>query len=472
MTPYEMIIERYKLPFCLYEYQILTVNALAPLRKTGHYLSVGVGKTATSTACALYKFLIGDAQKAIVLMPPILLTSWYRWLSSISGTSAMIYRGSPKARLKLSFDTDFVLMSYQVFKLDQARILAEFDNRSTVLICDEATAVKNSSSATHKVVRDFSLDGFLMLLTGTPLAKIDDAFAYIKLLAPSIYRDMAHFQNIHHETCDWYGNPTRYGNLDMLNRNMSVNAVRLLKEDVLDDLPPVTYSPLFYELEPRHLKLYKQLEQENLLRFNDGSVISALETTALWHALQQIVMAYDFYSGMQEARSAGYDLIDEILAELDGAKLIIFTNYRRTSIGVTQYLKDRGAVSVFGDVTPDKQQQNIDRFLNDPQCRVLVAQVQSAGYGLNLQSACSDVLFIESPLSPIHFEQAVGRVYRNGQANRVHVRIAIAEKTIQIHLHRLLLHKDALVNKVVRNYQDIVDALYGTTSYPADMTVN
>lgn len=472
MTPYEMVLSNFKLPFNLYKYQVETVNALAPLPRSGHYLAVGVGKTATSTVCALYKKEVGEIDQVIVLMPPILLTSWYRWLKSIDGVTALIYRGTVKQRKKMDLKTpQFILMSYQIFKGDFERINAELPADRTALICDEATAIKNIESATYKHVRDYG--EHLMLLTGTPLAKVVDGYAYVKLLAPSVYRNYNQFVGIHVTRHDFFDRPVEFANLDILAKNMRVNAVRILKEDVLTQLPAIRYQPLYYDLDPKHLQLYHQLAEEQILELESGGKIDMTSASALWHGLQQIVMNYGYFADDPELRAEGYTLIDQTMDELDEreegvggetvpGKLIIFTNYRLTSAGVLDYVKTKyGGVAVYGAISAKQQQDNIDRFMTDPDCRVLVAQVQSAGYGLNLQDCCADVLFLEAPLNPIHFEQAVGRVYRNGQKKKVHIRVAVATGTIQVHLHKLLLAKDELVNKVVRNFQDLRKALYG-----------
>jgi SNF2 family DNA or RNA helicase len=112
-------------------------------------------------------------------------------------------------------------------------------------------------------------------------------------------------------------------------------------------------------------------------------------------------------------------------------------------------------------VSPKQQNLNVDRFLEDPTCRVLIAQPLSAGMGLNLQGVSSDVLFLETPLVPKDFHQAVGRVYREGQTKTPNVRIAIAAGTIQERLHRQLLLKDELVNKVQIGFQNLREAIYG-----------
>jgi SNF2 family DNA or RNA helicase len=461
MTPCDIVASRFKLPFELYGYQKSVVNELALYPKSGHYLAVGVGKTATSTVSALFKIIMGEADRVIVTMPPILLRGWYKWLMSIPGVTATIYRGEPAQRRKLNFEAMFTLMTIEMFKRDQARILTETNPNRTVLIVDEATSIKNYASQNYKTVRDYSMDGHLMLLTGTPLAKIEDAYAYIKLIAPQIYRNFNMWRNIHITKEDFFGKPVEYANLDLLEQNLRVHSRRLLKEDVLAELPEIAYQPLFYDLADDHMALYRRLAEEQMLELEDGGKIDATQETRLWHCMQQIILNHAYFSGNPNATSAGFELVDQVLDELAGQKLIVFTNYRMTSAAMHAYLTKCGAVAVYGGISAKEQERNIVKFMEDPACQVLVAQVQSAGYGLNLQDMCADVLFMEMPLTPIQFEQAVGRVYRNGQKRKVRVRLAIASGTIQVNRQESLLRKDEQVNRVVRNYKDIRKALYG-----------
>jgi SNF2 family DNA or RNA helicase len=465
LTPMQRVLANFRLPFDAYNYQADTVNQLAPIPISGHYLAVGVGKTFTSTACALYKLINGECDQGIVLLPPILMLQWKRWLESIYGIDAIMYRGTPKQRNKLGFNARFTLMTYPMFKLDGARIKASFNHRRTVVIADEATAIKNIGSGNYQAFREFTLDGdgHGMLLTGTPLSQPQDAYAYISLTAPHLYRNFNHFRMCHITDNDFFGRPSEYQNLDLLAENLKVNSVRILKEDVLDQLPEITYTPIHYELAPDHIALYNKLVEEQLIQFPDGSKFDATEATRLWHACQQIVCNYGYFTQDRDKKAACYELIDETMDEVGDRKLIIFTNYQLTSRSVTEYCQMRGwgAVPLYGAISASQQDKNIDRFMSDPSCRVLVAQVKSGGYGLNPQSVCSDVLFLEEPLVPIDYEQAVGRVYRNGQRNKVHIRVAVAEGTIQNRLLKLLMDKDALVNQVVRNFKDIRDALYG-----------
>lgn len=463
MAPYEIVKAHYTLPFELYPKQQDTTNELAPLPKAAYYLDMGTGKTCTSTASALFKRIM-HGNVTIVVMPPILINTWRRWLARISpALKITVYRGTPKERKAIRLDGEFILVSMVVFKNDFERIHKALHGRPLTIIVDEATSVKNVGTDNHKRIFELQQGHDLMLLTGSPLSTPADAYAYCKLVAPGVYRNQNQFNNIHVEERDFFEKVTEWRNLDMLAENMKINSVRILKEEMLVDLPPITYSPIFYDLDPKHYSLYVRLAEEQVLKLESGGKIDATQATALYHALQQIVVNWDHFSGDPTKRSMGYDVIDQIMDELGPTKkLVVFATYRMTNGKLVRYLSDYGAVAVYGDVPEKQKSANIDRFIDDPKCRIMIAQPTSAGYGVDgLQHVCNDALFLECPVIPMHFHQACARVHRDGQRMNTNIHIAVAEGTLQVRLHRQLLENDRLVNRVQGGFQDLRDAIYG-----------
>lgn len=473
ISPYDVVTSKYDLPFPLWDLQIEAINDLAPRTRSGLYAEVGTGKTVMSTVAALFKKLSNPQQttSTIVIMPPILLTGWYRWLKRIPNVSAVVYKGTPSERKEIKLHADFILVSLNIFKNDVAYLTTFFASNydNVIVVVDEATSIKNSASENHKMIRDFAVGRDLMLLTGTPLSTPMDAYAYIKLVSPTIYRNKRHFENLHVAERDFFNNVKKWDNLDFLKENMEVNSWRILQSDVLKDLPPERYIPLHYSLDKEHAKLYKKLAEEQILILETGGKIDATQATRLRHCMQQIVLNPDHFLG-KEMKPAGYELLDQILLELntespDGHKLIIFANYKMTNRKLVEYLQPFGVVACYSEVSAAQQTKNIDRFMHDPTCRVAVLNPLSAGQGLDgLQDVCKDILFMELPIIPKDFIQAVGRLHRAGQKYSVNVRLAIAEKTIQEPLLQDVLRKDVLVNKVQRGFADLRDLIFGEVS--------
>ena len=465
MTPLEVVNSRFTLPFQPYPFQCEVMNNLAPLERAGYYLDTGTGKTLTSTLSALYK-MIREGRKAIVLMPPILVPMWYRWLKKIPTLKVLMYQGSPAKRKEFNFDDfDFVLMSIHIFKRDWDEIVERCKGSHWSLLIDEATSIKNVGSDNHKAMNAFinNVDSHLMLLTGTPLTTPVDGYAYIKMIAPGTYRNLNHFENTHVAARDFFKNVTQWRHLDMLAENMKINSARVLKTDVLKELPEVTVTPLYYALDDSHYRLYKKVATEQLLELESGGKVDATNVSALYHALGQLVVNWGYFEDDMSKVAAGIELAEELIRELDpDGKLVIFANYKLTNRLILEKMAQYNPVAVFGDITQAQQRKNVDRFVEDPTCRIFVGQPTSAGFGIDLlQTVCHDMLFLEPPQTPAQMEQAIARLHRGGQHDGVHARMAVAERTLQVKQLDALLAKEILVSRVVRSPDMLRGTLFG-----------
>jgi SNF2 family DNA or RNA helicase len=470
MTPYEIVREVYAFPFDFRQYQKDEFNYLAPFDRAGYYWDPGTGKTAGSTHHALYWKITAGVDQWVVVQPPILLLQWERWLKSVrriadgEPPTVTVYTGTPAQRKRLSLDSEFILVSYGMFKNDFDRFLEHFQYKKVGTIADEATAIKNIESDNHKAVKMFSEGRPLLPLTGTPLAKPIDAYAYIRLLTGNkIYRNKRHFEQMHVEEMDEYDRVTKWANLDLLAENMKVQSSRIIRREVRKELPSCTYQLIPYDLHPAHLKLYNRVAEEQLVELDNGQEINAITAARLRSAMQQIVCNWGYFEGDSSKRPAVLDVIDNTMEELGpDKKLMLVANFQMTNRYLLEALQKYGAVAIYGEVSPAKKSEALERFIEDPACRLLQVQPQSAGMGLDgLQAVCSDMLVIEAPSIAFHFHQTVARLDRDGQENPVLCRIAIAQKTVQVKLFRDLLNNDEMVNSIQGGYQDLRNAIFG-----------
>ena len=487
MTPYELVRDRFAFPFELRKYQLQEVNRLSEGnigifhytgaggaqgdgQHAGHYDEPGTGKTAISTHQMLYQLEFHGVLHYIVLMPPILIPQWARWLRSItrkrSGERLTVteYVGGPAQRKKLDLSSTFLLMSYQMFKNDFEILWDHFDGMLVGLNGDEGHAVKNVESINHKAFHHFvGAERPRMILTGTPLTKPGDAFGLCRLIAPGRYRNRRHFEQIHAGERDAYEKILTWNNLDVLKESMQINSSRILRREVQDQLPKVQFTPIVYDLAPGHKKLYERLSVEKLLEYDDGREINAINESALYAALQQIVINWAYFEDDERVRPAVLDVIDEIFDEIGPtAKLAVAAHFQRSNRTLLAALEKYGAVAVYGEVSSKQKQAAITRFIEDPSCRCILLQPSSAGFGVDgLQHVCSDMLIVEAPTTAPPFWQVVARLDRDGQKEPVNCRIAIAKKTVQVRMFKNLLANDTEINTVVRGCQDLKDAVLG-----------
>lgn len=135
------------------------------------------------------------------------------------------------------------------------------------------------------------------------------------------------------------------------------------------------------------------------------------------------------------------ELVEE--AESEDRKVIVFSFFLDTIRKVTMLLGNRCTNPINGSVTPQRRQEIIDEFDKAPAGTVLVAQIQSGGTGLNIQSA-SVVVLCEPQFKPSIENQAISRAYRMGQTRNVLVYRLLCEGTVDEKIMSTLESKQAI----------------------------
>ena len=100
---------------------------------------------------------------------------------------------------------------------------------------------------------------------------------------------------------------------------------------------------------------------------------------------------------------------------------------------------------ISGSIPLDRRQKIIDSFDAATAGSVLVAQIQSGGTGLNIQSA-SVVVLCEPQYKPSIENQAISRAYRMGQSRNVLVYRLLCKDTIDERIMSVLERKQGDFN--------------------------
>jgi SNF2 family DNA or RNA helicase len=449
-----------KAGFNLTPKQVEAAEYIASFERTANFSEVGTGKTVMSTASSM----LANPGTTLVLVPPVLIPQWVRWLSKFS-KDVLRYQGTPAFRKAQDLRRRWVVMSHSIFRQDFNRIHDVLVHANLEIIVDEAQALKNIESVLYRSVLKLGVGQRIQLLTGTPTSKPLDAYSYIKIKTPKLYKSYYAFESLVVADRDFFGKVTKYANLDRVAQELALQTVKFTKEELFGfKLDPI-FPDCQYDLDAAHLKLYERLVDEQLLLLDDGTKIDATTSVRLFHALQQVVCNWAHFSGDETKRSAIYDLVDQTIEETEcltpgKSKLIIWTYYKLTTRSMVKYLRDKGykTVAAYGEVD---SQKSFDAFMQDPDTRILVAQPQSAGAGLNPQSVCWEMLFVETPTVPMLARQAIGRVVRMGQEHIPRIKVASASMTIQARLLAQLMSNDDLVAKVERTRDSIRSWLKG-----------
>lgn len=460
----KQVYENFKFPFTPHGYQVDVFNEAIKHNKFGLWLGVGTGKTFVSTAVALHHSLENDVETIMFVVPPSLVYQWGDWLKGIKfidgdDIEVTVYKGSPAERKKMSFNTDMLVMSHNIFRQDYERILKELGkNRKVCVVYDEAHAgLRKPGNRIWRFLKNFTQNKQLLLLTATPVGNPMDAYGIIKLLDPNCYPTKRFFEAKHVAKTDFFGNITHWKNLQDMHHNLYAHAYKLETNEVME-LPPAVHSQIKYELTPKHKKLYDKLAQEEMLELEDGAILDGTNASRLFHLLQRFVTCPDKLD-VKKVQAALFELI-QTLYEEDDSKLIIYANYKNTNTGIFEYLNKKGiqTVGCWGDISRANQHKSIKAFQEDPDVRVLTGNPVSLGVGIDgLQDVCHRIIFAELPLASREFYQSVGRIDRQRQTKSCTIRVLTAAGTIQENLYHSLMRKDDIVNEIVKNRNRLRD---------------
>jgi SWI/SNF-related matrix-associated actin-dependent regulator 1 of chromatin subfamily A len=130
-------------------------------------------------------------------------------------------------------------------------------------------------------------------------------------------------------------------------------------------------------------------------------------------------------------------------------KLVIFAIHRDVIENLRVGLRELKPVVLYGGTDPEKRQRNIDRFQNNPACKVFIGNIQAAGTAITL-TAAHNVWFVEQDWVPGNNAQAVMRCHRIGQENPVTVRFISLDQSLD---HAVML----ILKRKVRDLTQIFD---------------
>ena len=144
---------------------------------------------------------------------------------------------------------------------------------------------------------------------------------------------------------------------------------------------------------------------------------------------------------------------------LEETKVILFANYKESVKQLAKRYEKYNPAILNGDVSNPEAQKN--KFLKDPTCRMLVANPESAGVGLNLQSVCYNAIFVEPTGIPGDFKQALERIFRTGQKFQVNCWILKAMETISPNAIKNMYLREGAIRAMNRDKESLLKAASG-----------
>lgn len=416
-------------------YQSYCINKVIECPEIGLLLDMGMGKSIISLTAAeemIYDYFW--VQKVLVIAPlrPALET-WPAEIIKWDHTKYMSYSiviGSKAERLAaLLKDADIYIINREnvYWLVEHYKKKWPFD----MVIIDELSSFKSSKAQRFralKKVRPYIKR--IVGLTGTPSPNgLLDLWPEMYLLdgGRTLGRTLTGYR-------EQYFLPDKRNAQTIFSWKPKPDA----EEEIYKKLEPLCismktadYLQLPERLDIRHeietsektLALYRRLEKDMLLPYDDGD-IDAGSAAILVNKLLQAAggAAYNENNEVKILHEEKLDALDCLLEEANGQPVLLFYAYKH----------ERDRILARHPEAVDVKERNAVKEWNAGHIPILLAHPASAGHGLNLQFGGHIVIWYGLPLSLELYQQANKRVHRMGQKETVLVHHLLMKDTADI----------------------------------------
>ncbi|KAK3733948.1 hypothetical protein QZH41_010769 [Actinostola sp. cb2023] len=319
--------------------------------------------------------------------------------------------------------TPVLIISYETFRLHAAQL---HKGSVGMIICDEGHRLKNLESQTYQALNKLNTSR-RVLLSGTPVQ--NDLLEYFSLV---------HFVN-----------KGILGSVSEFKRKFETPILRGRDADASDADHQKGTEKLTEVCTFVTSSVYPELIFEKAQKKEDGFQ-GALDIFPEKFNLKNLLP--DLSGKMQVL-----DLILAITKSTTTDKVVLVSNYTQTLDIFEKLCRQRRYqyVRLDGTMSIKKRQKIVDSF-NDPKGSDFIFMLSSkaGGCGLNLIGANRLVMF-DPDWNPANDDQAMARVWRDGQKKKVYIYRLLSTGTIEEKIFQRQAHKKALSSCVVDEQEDV-----------------
>lgn len=473
----------------LWEHQIEAIKDLCSGKKL-QLLSTGVGKTPIAIKYAELLHNAINNCATIVIASPTILPAWEDKIKDWWPDSDILYSNGGASNEKFfnallaALKNEnigkhlFILMSYGTFQKDNLLqgIPVQLMQSINLCILDESHKIKSSDTNRHRNIK--ALPYNKILLTGTFISKdYVEGFNQARSAYVMPY-DVINSEVFHMRYAIPDGRRYYYSSKikEKLNAKTAEMATVLRKEDVLS-LPEIVEEDIKLELKGEYFQLYDDLTKMYYSKLEtvdkEQVAIYAMHILSVMRKQQQICGGFvdatilntdkpvEINLFKDEEAKININLIEKYGSEkfdatidiVDGAdgKTVIFAQHIKEIQYLNNYINEVLNIkcgTLYG-TTPIEERYDIwhNQFLIGDM-KVLITQPKTGGEGIDLYSA-ENIIFYTESFSFIEKTQAINRVHRPGQNNRVTIFYPYYKNTIEAYIRSVLNENQSLHDYVM-----------------------
>jgi SNF2 family DNA or RNA helicase len=326
----------------------------------------------------------------------------------------------------------------------------------TMVIFDEHHRIKAPGGAASKWASLWPKRSFvtrIMGLSGTPCPHSPlDLYASCRAVDPRVFgtvfaRFRARFAIMKMIPTTGVMVVDGFQNQDELSRRFAAISIRVTKEDVLPDLPPVVHTRVPVTLDKPARKIYTALKNEFVAEAKEG-VITAKNALVKMLRLQQVTSGH---APIERIASDSFDVVEAVTTRIDTSKrnalidliedlpaepVVVFALFKEDLRIIHEVAEDLGRPSF--EISGARKE--LAEWRESAAPAVLAVQIRAGGLGIDLTMASTAIMY-SIGFSLGDYEQAVGRLHRPGAQKKVTIIHLVVKDSVDEHLYRALDEK-------------------------------
>jgi len=393
---------------------------------------MGLGKTVQVLAL-LESRRNGKSQPSLVVVPRSLIFNWEQEAARFTPQLRVLtHTGSERSKHTNHFKHyDLVITTYGTLRRDAIQFQdVEFD----FVILDEAQAIKNARTESAKATRLLK-SGHRLALSGTPIENhLGELWSLFEFLNPGMLGASSVFQNNTGAI-----KPADLESKVMLSRALRPFILRRTKEQVAKELPEKLEQTIYCEMDDLQRKQYEELRAYYRKSLMDKVALQGINKSKIQILeallrLRQTACHPSLVNGERDdvSPNAKLDILLPRLSEVieEGHKAIVFSQFTSFLAIVKRRLENDGVAYQYLDGKTNNRQEVVEKFQNDPDCKLFLISLKAGGQGLNLTAA--EYVFLLDPWwNPAVEAQAIDRSHRIGQTRTVNAYRLITPGTVE-----------------------------------------
>lgn len=465
-----------------YPYQQVGMQLLLQESKFILAWEVGTGKTKPIVDAATYLIDTSECDFCLVFSEPSIAEQWarksvnedsdyearYIWGKNAAERRALLKRA-------VADGVKFIIVDYYCTRVVSfMRALRSLVTSRTIIALDECHNVK--STRTQRFTQIYSLikqagPTYVWGATGSPVSQaLEDFYGQAACVNEHIFGDPSRWfsfrakflvinpNNKHHVV--------GYRNVGDFMRQMHSMTHRVRKEDMLKDLPPLTFQEIELEMPSELRKVYDDyVDSKGVLEVAGKTLLIAENPLTRLEKARQICQGFyyetlhsfedDDVVGVRETKylfsadwhNPKFDVLETLLKHGDEA--IIWYAYKEEQRQLARFLDKVGFsfLTLSSDV-PKLERPDVVQKFQQGRAQILLSHPRLGGAGLNLQRARINIFFGHQS-RVISREQAEGRSHRQGVKHGVTIYDLLWADTVERTVLNTVRNKRELARLVV-----------------------